>query len=206
MSEPTSEPTTELTLVPDAPPFSWLGSAADHSRQPGTLTVTAGAATDWFVDPSGAEPRSDGPLLLAPAGGPATLAATLTVGDGSLFDAATLFVFEGASVWGKLALERSGSGGLFVVSVVTDRVSDDANHEPVPSGTVRLRIASLGGGDYAFHVADGDGWRLLRHFRLPHANPRLGFGAQSPTGPGVTATFTAIEWTSRRLADLRDGS
>jgi regulation of enolase protein 1 (concanavalin A-like superfamily) len=197
---------TELTLTTDAAPFSWLGSPAAHDWRDGTLTITAPGRTDWFIDPSGSEPRGDAPLLLAPAAGPATLAATLTVADGSLFDAATLFVFEGTSVWGKLALERSPGGQLYIVSVITDRVSDDANHEPVPDGTVRLRIAALGSGDYAFHVGDGDGWRLLRHFRLPHANPRLGFGAQSPTGPGCTATFTGIEWTAQRVTDLRDGT
>ena len=197
---------TELTLIPDAPTFTWLDRPAEHSWRDGELTITAGGNTDWFIDPSGSEPRAGAPLLLAPAGGPATLAATVTVGAGSLFDAGTLFVFEGTSVWGKLALERSPSGRLYLVSVITDRVSDDANHEPVPSGTARLRIAALGSGDYAFHVADGDGWRLLRHFRLPHANPGLGFGAQSPTGAGCTATFTAIEWTTQRLDDLRDGS
>lgn len=197
---------SELTLIPDAPAFSWLDGPAEHRWAGGELSITAGGNTDWFIDPSGSEPRAGAPLLLAPAGGPATLAATITVGAGSLFDAGTLFVFEGASVWGKLALERSPSGQLYIVSVITDRVSDDANHEPVPSGTVRLRVAALGHGDYAFHVADGAGWRLLRHFRLPHANPGLGFGAQSPTGPGCTATFTGIEWTAQRLADLRDGS
>lgn len=202
---------TELTPTEAAPPFSFLDAPPPHRFEGGTLTLTAGPSTDWFIDPSGSEPRADAPLLLAPAAGPTTLAATLTVDGAGLFDAATLFVYEGTSVWGKLALERSPSGQLYVVSVITDRVSDDANHEPVPSGTVRLRIAALGGGDYAFHVADGDGsggtgWRLLRHFRLPHANPRLGFGAQSPTGPGCTATFTAIEWATQRVTDLRDGS
>jgi hypothetical protein len=197
---------TTVTVLPDAPPFSWLGSPAGHSGPDGTLTVTAGERTDWFIDPSGGEPAPGAPLLLAPVGGPATLAATLTVAHGARFDAATLFVFEGASVWGKLALERSPGGQLFVVSVVTDRVSDDANHEPVPAGTVRLRVAALGHGDYAFHVADGDGWRLLRHFRLPHANPRLGFGAQSPTGSGCIATFREIAWSAGAPADIRDGS
>lgn len=197
---------TELTLAPEAPPFSWLDRPDGHSWRDGELAITAGGRTDWFIDPSGSEPTSGAPLLLAPVRGPATLAATITVGEGARFDAGTLFVFEGSSVWGKLALERSPSGELYIVSVITDRVSDDCNHEPVGSGTVRLRIAALGTGAYAFHVADGDGWRLLRHFRLPQANPRLGFGAQSPTGPGCTATFTGIAWTAGAPADLRDGS
>ena len=197
---------TELTPIPDAPPFSWLGRVPGHQLEGGRLTITAGERTDWFIDPGGSEPSSSAPLLLAAPAGPATLAATITLDGAGQFDAGTLFVFEGASVWAKLALERSPAGVPFVVSVVTDRVSDDCNHEPVPAGTARLRVAALGSGVYAFHVADADGWRLLRHFRLPHANPRLGFGAQSPLGPGCTATFTDLNWQDRRPADVRDGS
>jgi regulation of enolase protein 1 (concanavalin A-like superfamily) len=58
----------------------------------------------------------------------------------------------------------------------------------------------------AFHAStDGEWWQLVRYFAFdPEA--RIGVLAQSPTGDGVTVSFSELSLTGGRLAGLRDGS
>jgi uncharacterized protein len=74
-------------------------------------------------------------------------------------------------------------------------------------GAVWLRI-TRSGAVWAFHAsADGTWWRLLRYFALEEAGlVRVGFLAQSPTGPGCAATFDQITFRSGAPENLRDGS
>ena len=204
-----------MDLVDGLPGFSWLPGTdvPDHTWGDGTLTVTAGPRTDRFADPAGADPATNAPILAAPAGR-GTLVATLECDGSGQFDAATLYAVAGDD-WGKLALERSPAGEQLLVSVVTNGASDDCNHRVVaPAGgaaTVRLRVAVVGGGVFAFHVEEAGRWELLRYFGLRRAKAepdavRLGLSAQSPLGEGCTATFRGIAWSDEVPADLRDGS
>ncbi len=86
---------------------------------------------------------------------------------------------------------------------------------PMPLAWLRRPAAwSVEGGELAiaagaktdFHAsADGARWELVRYFALPTSQVEVGFEVQSPTGPGCTATFGEIAYSSGRLADLRDG-
>jgi regulation of enolase protein 1 (concanavalin A-like superfamily) len=93
--------------------------------------------------------------------------------------------------------------------VVTRELSDDCNSFAVDGGQVWLRVSRLGPA-FAFHAStDGRGWRLVRYFALEPAGEaqvaEVGFLAQSPTGPGCTASFDQIAFVPERLADLRGG-
>lgn len=211
-----------MQIVDGAPDFAWLAtegpSPTAHSLTEDGLGIAAGPRTDWFVDPSGVhEAAGNAPILLAPLGagpdgGPAaaTFAATASCDGTSTFDAATLYVFVHERSWGKLALERDPVGRWTLVSVVTDSTSDDCNPRPV-QGPARLRVTSVGGGAFAFHVHEGGRWELLRLFGLRDAKAepdavRLGLSAQSPLGGGCSGTFRDLVWSTEVPADLRDGS
>jgi regulation of enolase protein 1 (concanavalin A-like superfamily) len=66
----------------------------------------------------------------------------------------------------------------------------------------------------ALHASlDGRTWQLIRHCSLappnaaaPPGEMRIGFLAQSPTGPGCRAAFDDIRFAAGQLTDLRDGS
>jgi hypothetical protein len=171
------------------------------------LTIRAGAKTDWFVDPAGAEPVTDAPALVGrPPDEDFTLLARVRIHAASTFDAGVLFVHADERAWAKLCLERSPQGTPMIVSVVTRDVSDDCNSEAVEDQLTWLRLAKLGSA-FAFHASDdGLSWRLVRYFALPTHDVAVGFEAQCPTGPGCTATFDQIAYTAGRLGDLRDGS
>jgi regulation of enolase protein 1 (concanavalin A-like superfamily) len=187
--------------------FSWLRQPAGWSVQSGHLTIDAGPKTDWFADPGGAEPVLNGPLLVgSPPDEDFTLLARVRIEGASMFDAGALVMHADDETWAKLCLELSPQRRPMIVSVVTRGVSDDCNSETVESSEAWLRVARVEGA-FAFH-ASGDGvrWELVRKFALPRSNVSIGFGVQSPTGAGCSASFFEIAYAGRRLADLRDGS
>ncbi len=173
-----------------------------------TITITADAHTDWFRDPRGAMPVANAPLALLPELAlPVVLTARVRMVGDATFDAGALYVLHDEQHWLKFALERSPQGRLTLVSVRTQGTSDDANHAAIDDNSWWLRIA-VDERSVALHAsADGMVWHLMRYgTRLAPSPPRLGLSAQSPTGPGMTATFSEVRVEQRRLAELRDGS
>jgi uncharacterized protein len=174
----------------------------------GVLTLTATAGTDLFVDPGGADRVPDaGRLVGLPPAGDFTLAAQVSVGFGSMYDAGVLLVHAAERHWAKLCFEYSPQLTPTAVTVVTRETSDDCNSFEVEDGTrLWLRITRSGPA-WAFHAStDGTWWRLLRHFALPGDIVRVGFLAQSPAGPGCAATFDHITFRPGAPENLRDGS
>ena len=185
----------------ETPPVSW--NIVDQA----TLTITAGAHTDLFVDPQGTAETLNAPRLLADVTGDFLLSARVTVGFGATFDAGVLLLHAGDYTWGKLCFEYSPQRQPMVVSVVTRGVSDDCNSFVVEGDQVWLRVARLGQA-FAFHAStDGTFWHLVRHFALNAGETiAAGFSAQSPTGEACTATFDAIRYAPERLHDVRSGA
>jgi uncharacterized protein len=169
---------------------------------------SAPAQSDWFIDPATGEATASAPLRLIPVTGDFQLRAHVTVPLTATYDAGTLFVHGGPDTWGKLALERSPEGTDMIVTVVTRGVSDDANGVVVATpGESWLRVSRTGA-VYAFHFsADGVRWSLARLFTLgPVDGHRVGVGVQSPTGDGLTATFTDVTLIHEPPTNPRDGS
>ena len=196
----------QLSAVPM--PLRWLAPPERWDAGGSTLSLVAGARTDWFIDPSGArEPTLNGAALVGPAAGDYLFSARVHVDFAATFDAGALMLHDGERTWAKLCFEYSPAGEPMVVSVVTRGTSDDANGFVVDGGDVWLRIARMGQA-FAFHAStDGSEWKLIRHFTLGEdVEPAVGLEAQSPTGDGCEVRFDEIRFEPRRLSDLRDGS
>jgi uncharacterized protein len=201
---PVTIPGLSFPLFPDGQPACRY-QAGDRS-----LVLTGAPGTDMFADPSGTgTPPDAGRLLGTPPDGDFSLAARVTVGFRSTFDAGVLLVHAGARQWAKCCFEYSPQHVPMAVTVVTRHSSDDCNSFEVAASTLWLRITRTGQA-WAFHAsADGQYWRLLRYFSLgcdAAGQARVGFLAQSPTGQGCTAAFDHICLQSGAAADLRDGS
>ena len=201
---------TDLVL-PGVPfPLEPSGSPAAHAVvSSGMLTLTGGAKSDLFIDPAGEEgARPDaGRLTGLPGDRDFTLAARVTVGFASVFDAGVLLLYLSERRWAKLCYELSPQRRPTAVTVVTRGTSDDSNSFETAGGPLWLRITRSGRA-WAFHASeDGAWWRLLRYFTLGEASgARVGFLAQSPTGQGCTAVFDTITYKQAAPTDLRDGS
>src|SRR6202050_3617744 len=208
--------TTQVTALklPSLPfPLEPAGSPASGCRiLHGALILRAAAGTDMFVDPAGAEESmipDAGRLVGLPPAGDLTLAARVRVEFGSIYDAGVLLLHARERHWAKLCFEYSPQLRPTAVTVVTKGISDDCNSFEVDGDTLWLRITRSGAA-WAFHAsADGSWWRLVRYFALagdPAELVRVGFLAQSPTGPGCAAPFDHIAFRSGGPAALRDGS
>ncbi|MFL5952970.1 MAG: DUF1349 domain-containing protein [Gaiellaceae bacterium] len=172
----------------------------------GSLTIVAGARTDWFVDPASGEAKLDAPSRLEAVEGDFLLAARVEVEFAATFDAGVLALWRDERTWAKLCFEYSPQSEPMVVSVVTRGVSDDCNSVVVDGNAVWLRVARVGRA-HAFHYStDGERWHLVRHFALaPGEALEAGFLAQSPLGEGCKATFSDVRFSQETLGDLRNG-
>jgi len=188
--------------------LSWNNEPERFQVEPaGTLSITAGKKTDYFIDPANGAPKGNAPLaLFNPGDGDFMLSAKVTVGFAGTFDAGTLHVRIRDDLWGKLCLEYSPQRQPMVVSVVTRGVSDDCNSAIIGGPEVYLRICRCGR-TFVFHYSqDGKLWNLVRNFSLGDGTGvRAGFSAQAPTGDGCTAGFSDIHFTRATLADIRSG-
>lgn len=169
--------------------------------------VEAIAGTDAFAPPDGG-PRIDrlaGLRFQAPVA-PASIIAKVAPTFAAPFDAGAMMLRTNRGAWAKLAFEQAPDGRTMAVSVVTRETSDDANGPVFDLPALYLRI-HLAGQFYALHVsADGERWDMLRLFALPGDADAVDFIAQSPTGNGSSAVFSALRLVHGPIADLRDGS
>ena len=203
--------TTTLTL-PGLPDLHWTGDEgiASVDAAATAVSLTAAPGVDWTNDAGGgAQQHAATALAFASPTGDFVLSARVTVaGQRTTFDAGALALWSDADHWAKLCFEYSPQGEAMVVSVVTDRFSDDCNGPVVTGGSVFLRLARVGDA-FAFHSSvDGRRWDFVRVFRLAAgAAPwRVGFLSQAPMGDSCEATFDSIAYAEHRLADLRDGT
>lgn len=179
-----------------------------------TVTATAAARSDIFIDPGAdsqlnAESMLNAPTLLGvPPDGDFQFSARVTVDFASTFDAGVLLLWIDDRHWGKLCFEYSPDGEPMIVSVVARGVADDANAFVVDGRTVWLRVSRMDR-VFAYHASlDGRTWRMVRCFTIDDTTTpaAVGFEAQSPTGDGCHVTFDDIRFTGERLRDLRDGT
>jgi uncharacterized protein len=188
------------------PALAWLLEPVSSEVEADTLTVTAGAKTDWFVDPNGQATFDNAPALLFDADKDFMLSSKVTVDFKSTYDAGVLTFYQHPKSWAKLCFERSPQGSPMIVSVVTKGTSDDCNSVPMTENSIYLRISKIGN-TYAFHSSNsGDYWHMVRYFALEQdTNTKAGFLAQSPTGQGCKVTFSEIEFAYKTLKDIRSG-
>ncbi len=187
-------------------PMTW------EADSDGALSITAGALTDLFYNPSGEERKRNAPCALFAPDPLFTLAARVSVDFAATYDAGALLVWADEDHWGKLCFEYSPQGQPMVVSVVTNDYSDDCNSAVFARTDIYLRVSRLGN-NFAFHCSeDGAYWHLVRHFTLhagdafaADAGLRVGFLAQSPTGEECTATFAKIRYRPEPVKQIRSG-
>ena len=200
---------TTLSLSPIPSDLQWKNDPADWKvGTDNSLSMTAGAKTDWFIDPSGngVVVSNAAAALFVPPNENFLLSARVTVNFGSTFDAGVLCVHERDDLWTKLCFEYSPQQKPMIVSVVTRGLSDDCNSTVIDGNTVSLRIARLGA-TFALHYSlDGQYWNMVRYLTLGKLeNLRVGFLAQSPLGQGCNVIFSEIAYRPDTLKDMRNG-
>ena len=192
--------------------FTWL-TESDAEYKDGVLKVYAPGHTDYFNSPvkeNGAFPElvANAPLYYTEGTGDFVFKAKGELEFVSTYDAAALLVYENENVWAKLALENSDMPCKkpAVVSVVTNRISDDCNGPVRDANHVWFQISRVDD-CFAFHYStDGVEYNMVRVFTLPVGKTvKVGFEAQSPMGEGGYRYYSEISLENKRVADIRAG-
>jgi uncharacterized protein len=185
--------------------LQWLSEPPRWGFTDGALDVDPKGFTDYFR-PFGGAPNDNASFLYTMVRGDFTVitaASAIPVGFG---DAAVLAVRTDPEHWAKLCVERSPLGEVAIVSVVTNRFSDDANNELLPDARAMLRITRKGN-VFGMHFSrDGRAWRFVRTFGMEMpAEIMVGLVAQAPFGPGCKARFTSFSVEPGAVENFRSG-
>jgi regulation of enolase protein 1 (concanavalin A-like superfamily) len=187
------------------PALAWLNEPQRWHIEGDALTITADSMTDFFRGLEAFD-NDTACLLFRRVTGDFTLRAIVEAEHQAFADAACLTLRHDPTKWAKVCLERSPTGDLNVVSVVTDGTSDDCTGELLREPRCHLRLSRKANEFAIHHSADGILWRFVRFFLLDLPGTiAVGVHAQSPFGDGVTARFSEIELLDRGVPDYRSG-
>jgi regulation of enolase protein 1 (concanavalin A-like superfamily) len=186
--------------------YAWINEPASWSTDAGNLTITPGPRTDFFRSPDLATTRDNAPMLAAPVTDDFTAIAHVAADLRSFGDAGTIVVRADEQTWAKICVERSPSGEIAIVSVVTRGVSDDSNSELLGSPAAWIRVSRSGPVLGMNYSTDGIHWRFVRvcRFEVPD-EVLVGPSAQAPMAGGCSVTFDHFSITPGGIADLRSG-
>ena len=191
--------------------FKWINKSK-LSIDGSTLTIYAPAKTDYFNNPipkedgSFMEPQGNAPFLYTDVEGDFVAKVRVKQNYKTDFDAGCLMVIQDENLWIKAALEKSDFDTVAVVSVVTNKISDDANGCNTTAEYVWLQIARVKN-NFAIHYSlDGVKFDMVRVLFLPVDKiVKVGIEAQCPTGEGDERIFTDFYIEKRTITNLRAG-
>lgn len=192
--------------------FKWMNESKAEYLD-GVLKVYAPEHTDYFNSPvkeNGAFPElvANASLYYTELTGDFVFKTRVELEFKNTYDAAALLVYENENVWAKLALENSDlpCRKPAVVSVVTNRISDDCNGPVQDRNYVWFQISRVDD-CFAFHYSeDGAEYRMVRVFTLPVGKTvKVGFEAQAPMGEGGDRFYSEISVENKRVENIRAG-
>jgi regulation of enolase protein 1 (concanavalin A-like superfamily) len=195
---PASIPGLPGALTWQNTPSSW-----HFDTDKSVLTISAGAKTDWFVDPFDGTVANSAPILLFKPDSDYVLSTKVTINFATKWDAGALMLWGDDHHWAKLSFEYSPDKVPMLVTVVTRGLSDDCNSRELRNDSVYFRIAKSAKTYVLYFCVDGHKWQILRTFSLDTEMPvQVGFEAQSPAGTGAVAKFSAIRYDPHRISNI----
>lgn len=136
-----------------------------------------------------------------------TIQAKLTCLGSNDFDATFLMVQQDSRHWIKLAVELGVDQKYNVVSVISDKWSDDANGELLEGNCCWLRITRKNDFFGLHYSVDGKKWRFVRAFGFKlNKSIKAGFGIQSPKGNNCNGSIEKVSLSNSPVKNFRDGS
>ena len=183
----------------------WLNEPERWSFGNDGLEIVPRGKTDFFR-PYGLEHFDNACLLYTQVTGNFSAMASVSAMLADFGDAVALTVRSDAEHWLKLCVERSPVGEISIVSVVTNRWSDDSNGELINGATADLRIYRKGN-IFGMNYRVGDGkWRFVRTFgyELPETL-LVGVHVQAPFQSGCSARIASFSVSDTPVDDPRSG-
>lgn len=177
-------------------------------KEPHTLTMFSGEKSDFFNSPNGKEKFNNAPILFIPLDmtKPFTFSAKISPEFGETYDAGALYLYVNENKWLKFAFEMDEHKKTRIVTVRTDKTSDDNNHDVVNSPFIYLKISSDAESIGYYYSIDNINWQLVRVYRNDFpSDTYVGISSQSPLDKGINTTFEDISLVNKGIKDFRNG-
>lgn len=194
--------------------FQWINeSTVHHDAANDTITIYAPAKTDFFrgsiqesAEGSLPEVLSNAPFYYTQVKGNFVMRVQVTLDFQDTYDSASIMVMKDMRTWAKACFEQTDFGTHAAVSVVTNQVSDDANHNTIQENALWLQVCRVGN-SFAFHYSiDGEHFYMTRQFWLPVDDVlKVGLLAQAPTGNGGNRMYRHLTIEQHTVANIRAG-
>ncbi len=125
----------------------------------------------------------------------------------STYDSAVLMLMSDEDMWAKACFELTDFGKTAVVSVVTNKYSDDANGNNIQSDFVYLKAIRVKN-DFSFHYSiDGESFDMMRFFHLEVPETiKVGLVAQSPLGNSNKCIFENFNIQNTTASNIRNAN
>ena len=170
-----------------------------------SFVMTSGAKTNLFNSPGDNYYKQDAPMLLFQPDSNFIFRAKVEADLQEVYDVAALVLYQNNDLWAKLCFENSINKEALVVSVVTNRFSDDCNSFRITNNFIFLAIAKKGD-EFSFHCStDNVNWQLIRHFRMEFSpnDLKIGFAVHCSREDQFTAEFSEISYLNEGLENMR---
>jgi hypothetical protein len=193
-----SEPPNTVSIPGIPKPMEWIIKPEAFKQTEAEIAITAGANTNMFYAPHGNFNVSNMPKLVFTPESDFTLVSKARTQHKTKWEAAMLVVYIDENYWAKLCFENQEPGIQRMVSVVTNKVSDDAYSDIITNDSVYMRVSKSGKQIEFAYSQNGSQWIGIRYFRLDSEKPlKVGFSSQSPIGEGLTSYFSEIKYTKK---------
>jgi uncharacterized protein len=184
-----------------------MNTAKVISETKDCIEIVAPGESDFFIDMQSMKERDNAPFYYEKRKGDFVARVKVRPDFKKSYDAGGLFVYDSGKKWIKLEFELTDLGYPSVVSVVTDKVSDDANGERRDDAAeIWLQIARRGDNWVLHYSDDGKKWKMTRYFSLKmKGEVKVGLEAQSPIGKGCRVEYRGFKVDDNNLKDMRKG-
>lgn len=187
--------------------FNWLNPTDDFTVANNSLIINAPAKSDYFNTPEGGSINATAPILYKEISGDFVATCYVKPDFKDMWNAASLMVYMDSTHWIKYAFENSDATGKSIVSVVTRKVSDDANGVILnDQNAIWLKMVRKGDLFSMHWSINGKDYKMTRVCRMPHyKSVKVGIEAQCPIGDGAKHEFLFFSLENKTVKDFRVG-
>lgn len=175
--------------------MKWYNEPPSWHEQPGVITVTSGAKTDFWRQTHYGFIRDNGNFYHQLVTGDFTAVVKITGQYQALYDQAGLMIRQDEMTWLKCGIEFVD--GVQHVSAVVTRDYSDWSVIPLPNNpdSLWLWLTRKGGTVQVQYSLDDKQYTMLRMAYLtPHETVSVGVMCASPDGNGFSTTFEGFKY------------
>ena len=179
---------------------------ANYRVEGTTLYMDANAHSDFISSAVSKTKTHNAAFVYQEITGDFTIKAKVSHDFIGRYDACGFMAYDNEDLWAKTAYELTNFGTHTVVSVITNKLSDDANGVNLEGNEVWLQLARKGDAFAIHYGLSKDEMFKVRVFSLPMKDTiKVGFITQSPFDEGKEMKFEDFTFVNVGPENIRTG-